>query len=174
MCTFDPVTPMIAAMGVGMSLYGASQQASAQESMDEYQSQVAANNAAIAQQQAQNAENQGELNLQQQQIKNATTMDNQKAMMAANGLDLNSGSPLNIQASDQNLGNLDAQSIQNNTISQIYGDDATAMNQQAQSQMDQEKSDLTSWNQSFNLLNTGLSQAPQALSSGAQYIAALS
>ena len=169
----DPISATVAVIAAGASTYQAQQQQAAQASMDQYQSEVASNNAAIDQQQAANAENQGQLALQQQQIKNTAAQSSQRATMAANGLDLNSGSPLEIQDSDQTLGNLDAASIQNNTINQVYGDDAGAMNQQAQSQADQFKSELSNWNETNSLMNAGISTGASPVSNGIQYLAAL-
>ena len=155
-----------------MSAYSSYQQQSAAADMEKYQSQVAANNAAIAQQQAQNAEDQGQLALQKQQDKNAQMLAGARAQMAAGGLDISSGSPLLVQQSDSTLGDLDAQTIRDNTINQVYGDNANAMNQMAASDADAFKSNMSTWNQNMGLLQTGITKAPDWLNSGINALSA--
>ena len=159
MCAFDPITLGLLAAGVGMASYSTIAQQSSQASMMQYQSEVAANNAALAQQQANNAEQNGALSLEQQQIKNSAALSQARAQMAANGLDLSSGSPLDVQNSDSTLGDLDASRIQNNTINQVYGFDTTAMNDQATSQADQYKASMSNWTGNMSLANQGLGLA---------------
>ena len=174
MCAVDPISLGLMAAGTGLQMFQANQQQNAQAAMEQYQSQVANNNAAIAQQQAQNAESQGQLALEQQQDKNSATLGMARAQTAANGLDLNMGSPLAVQTSDQTLGDLDAQNIRDNTIDQAYGDDASAMNDQAKAQLYQSQADMTNWNQNMGYVNLGMSNAPTAYGVGTDLAGALS
>ena len=167
MCLFDPVTPALIAAAAGGVAYMGYQQQSAQDDMKRYQAQVAANNAAVAKQQMQNAQNQGQLALQQQQIKNASALSGLRAQMAASGLDLNSGSPLNMQASQQMMGNLSDQNIRDSTTNQMYGLSASAMNQNANSQLDNYQASLGDWNRDWSAIQNGAPQGSSMLTSAA-------
>ena len=161
MCSPDPVGLGLGAIGAGMQLFNQNAQQQAQSQLESYQAQIAQDNQVVAQTNEQNAINQGQRNLYQQQIKNASALGAAKAQMAANGLDLSSGSPMNVLDSDAMLSNLDAQNIQNNTLNQAYGYATQAMNQGAQSQMDQYKSNLSDLSANTGLANAGLNLANQ-------------
>lgn len=151
----DPLSMTLVGGAAGMQMFSQQQQLSAKQSMQNYQAQVESNNAAVAMQQEQNAERQGQLALQQQQVKNAMTLGNAKAQMAANGLDLSMGTPMDVQNSDAYLGNLDATNIRNNTVNQAYGYDVSAMNHQASAQADQFQADMTGMEQNMGLAQMG-------------------
>ena len=161
MCGIDPVSMGLAAVSTGMQMYSQNAQQDAQAQMEQYQAQVAANNQAIAQNNEQNAINQGQQTLYRQQIKNSLALGSARAQMAANGLDLSMGTPLDVLDSTETLGNLDAANIRNATVNQANGYAAQAMNLGAQSQMDQYKSDLSDWSTNMGLANAGIGMSPQ-------------
>jgi len=164
----EPISATIAsAAGTGLSMYQQAENQSAQQSMLDYQSQVAANNQAIAQQQAQNALSNGEIAARTQMMKNDAAIGADRARMAASGLDLSMGSPTDVLSSDQTLGDLDTANILRNASQQAYGLDAKAMNDQAQSQLDSYRGGLVGWNQNMALGQFGLSQGTHALDQAA-------
>ena len=165
----DPVTAAIGTAmtvaGTGMSMYQQAENQAAQQSMQEYQSQVAANNAAIAQQRAQNALNNGEIATQQQQMKTDAALGADRARMSADGLVLSTGSPVDVLDGAQNLGTMDASNILRNASQQAYGYDAQAMNDQDTSNLDQFQGQMTGWNQNMNATQFAVNPgAPVAVS----------
>ena len=118
----------LAAVGAGASLiggavgaYGSIEAAKASSEAASYQSQVAANNAIIAGQNAQYATAAGEAQVTQQQFKTADVVGEIKTNQAASGLDVNSGSDVDVQASAKEIGTLNALTIRNAAARQAYG-----------------------------------------------------
>ena len=128
----------VGAIGTGYSMYAAGQQA-------DYQSQVAKNNATIAQNNAAaqaNAITQQETAaVQAQQRKTGALLASQRTALSANGIDANSGSALDVQSSAAEMGALDALTIRYNAASQIsatgYKAAAASSNYMAQAGLDQ-------------------------------------
>jgi hypothetical protein len=112
---------VVAVVGAGVSAYGASAQATAAKQQADYQAQVNANNAKIAEYQRTDAINRGqdaaEKSLQQQ----ALLLSQQRAALAANGVDLNSGSATDLFASTKFLGAQDVNTIQSNAAREAWG-----------------------------------------------------
>ena len=104
----------ITAAGTGAAMVAQSQQAEAQQKSADYQAAVARNNATAAGYNAQSAIDQGEIAAQTQQIKTRNLVGAQRAAQAANGVDINSGTPLDIQSDAAMLGQLDALTIRYN------------------------------------------------------------
>jgi hypothetical protein len=127
----------------GLTAYSASQQADAQKKATAYQAQVAANNAKIAGYQRSAALQQGEQEAQQSMLQRAQMLGKQRAALAANGVDLNSGSAIDLLASTEFLGEQDVNQIQNNAVRKAWGYEVEGSNYQAQSNLDQWKADTT-------------------------------
>lgn len=104
-----------------MSTVGA--YSSSQMSAEAYSAQaaVARNNAQIAQQAAQDAIARGEIAEGNQRIQTAQLKSSQRARMAANGIDINTGSAADVQKSTDFLGNLDAMTIRENAAREAAG-----------------------------------------------------
>ena len=81
-----------------------------------YQAAVARNNKIISDQNATYALQAGKASESNQRQKTAQTIGAQRAAMAANGIDIGSGSPLNLQADTAMIGELDALTIRNNAL----------------------------------------------------------
>ncbi|PRZ51227.1 hypothetical protein BX589_12068 [Paraburkholderia fungorum] len=109
------------AASAAMSAEGAQQQAKATASADQYQAQVAKNNQTIANQYAAQATADGENKVAIKQQQTAQMIGGERAAMAANGVDLNSGSALRIQGDTAKLGDVDALTIRNNAARAAYG-----------------------------------------------------
>jgi hypothetical protein len=122
--------------GLGASTMGAFKTATAQQNSLNYESAVAANNAQLAQYQASVAQDVGARQEQAQELKNADLYGNQRAMLAANGVSLQSGSPNEILASTKLMGNNDVMTIRDNTARQVWADQVQASNYSTESQAD--------------------------------------
>jgi hypothetical protein len=110
---------------------GQGQQAAAQAGMANYQAQVARNNQAVAEGYAQRALQQGQVDEQNQRFKTAAVLGSQRAALASQGGDVDSGSPLDIQADTARAGEYDAQTVRNNAAVKAYGYRVQATNDAA-------------------------------------------
>jgi hypothetical protein len=111
----------LGAAGTAMNVIGQGQQAQAQAGQANYQAQVARNNQMLAERNATLAEQQGAADVQRQQLKTAQLEGSQRAALAAQGGDVNSGSPLDILGDTARAGATDVATIRNNAAQQAYG-----------------------------------------------------
>jgi hypothetical protein len=109
------------AVSTGMSAIGGANQAAASAAQANYQAQVARNNQMVAQWNAQRALQQGEVDADNQNLKTAQLKGSQRAALAAEGGDVDSGSPLDIVADTARAGYTDAATIRSNAALQAYG-----------------------------------------------------
>ena len=132
-------------IGAGVSAFGSIESSDAASASASYQSQVAANNATIAGENAQYAKAAGEAQVTQSELKTAATIGAIKTNQAASGLDVNSGSNEDVQSSAKELGELDALTIRNSAAKQAYGYQvqSTSFTQQSQLSSAQSQQDLT-------------------------------
>lgn len=94
---------------------GAIQQGQAANASAKYNAQVADMNAQMADRAAKDALERGQLEEQKQRQRTAQLMGQQTAAMAANGVDLSFGSPLDTLVDTAMLGEMDALTIRTNT-----------------------------------------------------------
>jgi len=106
--------------GTVMSFVGQQQQANATAAAANYQAQVARNNAIVNERNAQAIEQAGQTEEQNQRLKTAQVQGQQRAAMAASGIDTTSGTPLNVLGDTAKLGELDALTIRSNTARKVY------------------------------------------------------
>jgi hypothetical protein len=132
-------------LAAGVGAYGAIESGEASSASASYQAQVAANNATIANQNAQYATAAGAAQASDQRLKTAATIGAIRTNQAASGLDVNSGSDLDVQSSAKQLGELDALTIQNAAARQAYGYQTQSMSDVASGQLlqSQASQDLT-------------------------------
>jgi len=130
------VSMVSSAAAAVVGTYGAIEAGHAQSAAASYQAQVAANNATIAEQNAQYATQAGNTQAQAEQLKTAQQVGAIRAAQAANGLDVNSGSALDVQSGTKTIGALNADTIRNNAALQAYGYQAQSVSSTAQSQLD--------------------------------------
>ena len=112
------------AMGIGgavSSMIGAWSSASLAKSALETQSQIAAINAHISELGAQSALLSGQRQEQASMLRTAQLKSTQRASMAANGLDLGSGTPLNVLTSTDVMGKIDVNTIHANALQTAWG-----------------------------------------------------
>lgn len=107
-------------LGVGMSMMGAYRQGVAQQGAINYEAQVAQNNAKIAEYQASQEKIIGEQQEQTQRLKTAQVFGDQRAAMAANGVDLGEGSPNEVLATTKFTGERDALTIRDNAARRAW------------------------------------------------------
>ncbi|HLG49081.1 MAG TPA: hypothetical protein VKY24_22745 [Reyranella sp.] len=127
------------AAGTVMSVAGQAQQAGAQAGMANYQAQVARNNQMVAEWNAQRDLQQGRVDEQNQRLKSAALLGAQRAALASQGGDVDSGSPLDLQADTARAGEYDAQTIRNNAALKAYGYRVQAANTGADANLDSYK-----------------------------------
>jgi hypothetical protein len=120
-----------AVVGGLFSAYSAVQQGQAAAAQAAYQSQVAQNNALIAKQNATYARQSAEVKAVQTQYKTAALIGSIRAAQAANGLDVNEGTNVDVQAGADVLGKLDEKNIRIAGEREAYGYETQAMNFQA-------------------------------------------
>jgi hypothetical protein len=121
-----------AASGV-MAAGGAIRQGQAQKAQAKYQAAVERNNAMISGWQAQDAIGRGRIEEQRQRLQTARIRGAQRAGMASSGVEIDSGSPLDVLQDTAMLGELDALTIRSNAEREAYGYRAQQGNLMAQS-----------------------------------------
>lgn len=121
MCDLAIAATVAAGLGTGMQAYGAYQTAQAQKDSYRYQARVAENNATMGEWQAQDALRRGEQAEIDQRRKTAQIKGVQTASMAARGLDISTGSALNILSDTDYLGEIDALTIRDNAKREAWG-----------------------------------------------------
>ena len=93
----------------------------AQSKASAYQAQIAQNNAITANQNAEYATQAGQEKAQEQSLKNRDILGKIIAGQAANNIDVNSGSAVDVQATQRETGMLDVLQTENNAALQNYG-----------------------------------------------------
>lgn len=78
-------------------------------------------NAGLAERQAQDAEQRGEIDAGRMRRKTEQVIGAQRTSLAAQGVDVNRGSALDVQADTAYLGELDVQTIKNNAAKEAWG-----------------------------------------------------
>lgn len=127
MC-FATVAIGAAVIGTAVSAYGAIQQgeaagraADAQAQMSRYQAEVARNNQQIAKNMADREIAAGQAAAQAESMKTAARVAKLRAGMAAHGVDVSTGSAVDVQSSERKMGALDAETVLANAQVKAYG-----------------------------------------------------
>jgi hypothetical protein len=102
-----------------------------------YQATVAANNAIIAKQNADYAIQSGQQQASTQSMKGRAVAGKIKANQAASGVDVNTGSAADVQASQREVSKIDSDTVLNNAELKAYGYRSDATNFEAQKGLDQ-------------------------------------
>jgi hypothetical protein len=138
--------PAIAAVGVGLSaagtvasVIGSEQAAKAQSEQAAYQAQVAKNNQTIADQNAAYASEASNAQVTQAQLKQRSETGAVAAGLAANGLDINTGSPSQVRTAESEITQLNTENTEQQGALQIYGYRTSASNFGAQSGLFQQQ-----------------------------------
>lgn len=123
-----------------ISAVGSIEQGQASSAAAKYNAGIAQNNAQIAQQNATFAGQEGEENAAVAEGKTRAQVGAITAAQAANGVEVNSGSALDVRSSAAELGELNAINIRANAARQAYGYNTEASSDVGQSQLDKSKS----------------------------------
>lgn len=100
-----------------------------------YQAAVASHNATIAMQNAGYSAAAGSARAEEAGLKARAQSAGVKAGLAANGLDVNTGSAADVQTSQREIGALDTATVANQAAEAVYGYRATAAGDEAQAQL---------------------------------------
>ena len=117
----------------GVAAVGAEESAAAQKKAAEYQSQVAANNAITAEQNAEYATKAGQAKAEAASLQSRENLGRVVAGEAAQGVDVTTGSAADVQIGQREIGTLNTQNVVNNAALQAYGYRTQATNFEAQS-----------------------------------------
>lgn len=113
-------TTMLMIASTTLAGVGAIQQGNAANAAGKYNAQVAEMNATLADRRAKDALERGAVEEQQKRAQVAQLQGRQRAAMAANGVDLTFGSPLDTLVDTAVLGDLDALTIRQNSAREAY------------------------------------------------------
>lgn len=133
----DPATLTI--ISTVISGLGSIAQGNAAADSAKYNAQVQSNNAQIALQNATLAGQKGAANAAIEQQKTRATVGAIKAAQAANGIDLSSGSAVDVRSSAAELGQLNAITVRSNAAREAYGYQTQSSSHMAQSQLDRQE-----------------------------------
>ncbi|HDG9775832.1 TPA: hypothetical protein PGG59_004223 [Raoultella planticola] len=121
-----------ATIAAGATLVLGAMSAYNQNQQSKYQSAVANQNADIAEAQAQDSINRGNMQAEEVRSRNRQTAGTQAATMGATGAELGSGSSLDIFGDTAQFGTLDALTTVNNAQREAYGYQVQSTNYTAQ------------------------------------------
>lgn len=127
-------------VSTALSTFGQLNTAIGTSQLAAYQAQVAKNNAAIELTNANNAAAAGNVAESEEKLRTGLLVGQQKAAQAANGIDVNVGSPVAVRNSTEEVGSIDAAMIHYNAARQALGLEQEAQNQQTQSELDKKAS----------------------------------
>ncbi len=130
-----PLSLGLGAIGAGTSAIGTITGGAATAANARYQATVAENNAIVAQQNANYAAAAGSQRAGVASLRNAARVGAVKAGQAASGIDVNTGSAVDVQKSERETGQLSALTEENNALLQAYGYRAAAVSDTAQAQL---------------------------------------
>lgn len=117
----DTSSKILSLVGAATKGIGSYSSTKAQQSSLDYQASVADQNAQLEQDRASIALDNGVSNVQNQGLKTAQTKGMQTANLAANGVDLGTGSARDVLTSTQLMGQRDADQLQTNALREAWG-----------------------------------------------------
>lgn len=150
----------LTAVSTGVAAYGAYQQASAQKQAAEYQADIDEQNAKIQERNAQDIEARGLEEQDRYRRRLAQMMGSQRAQLAGTGVDIGSGSALDLMADTAGEGARDVAVIGQNTARDAYGARVGAMSSQANASMARSAAAG---------ISPGLAAAPSLLSGASEF-----
>jgi hypothetical protein len=142
--SLSTVAAVAGVASAGIGAYGTIEAGQAQSKAAAYNAAVARNNQTIAEQKAQYTAEAGEAQAQEEDLQNANKEGAMRAAIAANNVDVNTGSAEDVQTSQREVDRLDTLTNLNNTLLQVYGYQTQATNYAAQSNLDTAESQQAS------------------------------
>jgi len=159
MCDFGLV---LTAASTLVGAAGQKQQADASAAASNYNSKVQDMNATLSERRARDALERGKLEEQQKRNEVAQISGRQKAGMAANGVDLSFGSPLDVLVDTATMGELDALTIRSNSAREAYDYRVQAVNGRADANLSRMNASATKKGGNLAAFGTLLSGAGKA------------
>lgn len=139
-----PVALGAQGVGAAFTASGAYTKAVADKTAYGVQADVADQNAVIARAQASDAITRGQTATFNSQLRTRQIKGQQIAAMAANGLDLSEGTPLNILTDTEFMGQNDANVLARNAIKEAYGFSVSAANAKSNADLLRYRADMES------------------------------
>lgn len=143
--TIGTIGSVASAVGAGVSAIGAFSQGRANSQSAKYNAAIAANNATISRQNAERTSQEGEVKAAMAQQETRAKYAGILANQGASGVDVNSGSAVDVRSSAAATGELNAINIRANAARQAYAQQTDAAGYDATSTLDksQAKNDST-------------------------------
>jgi len=154
--------PFLAAAGAATTAYGAIQGGNATKSAMNYRAAVAKNNQIVAEQSAEEALEAGQAKAQATALKGRAIGGAIKAKQAASGVDVNTGSNVDVQEAQREGSQLDVETVLHNADLSAYGYRVQGKNFEAEAQLDKTAGD--------NAQKAGYLKAGGSLLSGASSV----
>lgn len=162
---FAAIGAVASLAGTAASVGGKLKGGAATSATDAYQAQVALrnaqykaaldrNNAIVADQAAARVMQGGEVSAEEESLKSGALQGTIKARQAANGIDVNTGSAVDVRAAAAKAGKLNAETVLSNANLTAYGYRSQAYNLRAQADLEE-----VGGTEQANLFNMGGSQA---------------
>ena len=148
--------------GTVVSAVGAMANADAQAKQAEYQGQVARNNQITANNNAQMAAQAGEIKAFNKEQQTRATVGAIKAAEAGSGIDVNTGTAVDVQAGAAETGMTDALTIRSDAMKTAYGYETQAVGFANQAQLDEMQAENAPITGAFNAGGTLLSGGANA------------
>lgn len=133
--------PALAVAGAAISGVGTIAGGVAAQNSANYQAAVARNNSIVEQQNAVEAEQAGFAKAENQSMKGAAELAKIKTAQAANGVNVNTGSAADVQASERETNQLSTENVFHNDLLQAYGYRVQSENFQSEAALDTAKAD---------------------------------
>ncbi len=133
--------PVLTAIGAGISAVSTVAGGVAARNQGNYQAEIAKNNQTIALQNAARAEQAGNVQAEATGRKGAARLAGIKVGQASSGLDVNKGTPSEVQAGQRETNQLDTETVLNNAELHAYGYRTMASNFEAEEKLDKAKAD---------------------------------
>jgi hypothetical protein len=156
------------AFAIGSTIVGAAgakQSADANAAAQNYNAKIQDMNATLAERRARDALDRGQEEEQRKREQAAQILGKQRAAMAANGVDLTFGSPLDTLVSTATLGELDAMTIRKNAANEAYDYRVDAVNNRANATLSRANAKATKTAGNLDALGTILSGGAKAYGS---------
>jgi hypothetical protein len=119
-------------VGTGLQMYSSYQQGQSQKKQYAYQAAVAENNAKVAEWNAQDAIERGEIAEKQHRLKVSQVQGKQRSALASGGVEVDAGSALDVLEDTAYFGEMDALTIRSNSQREAYKYKVNAQNKRAQ------------------------------------------
>jgi len=159
----DPISMTIATVAsTALGAYGQIQAGQQAQAAANYNAAVARNNEIIAGRQAEDALKRGQVAEDEQRRRTRAMAGTQRAALAASGVQLDQGSPVDILSDTAQFGELDALTIRNNAEREAYGYRVQGMNFGAEAGLQQSRASSAMTSAAIGAGSTLLSGAASA------------